>query len=358
MIKAAIILINYRDYAERFLAECRDSLRRLDYPKEKQQVFIVDNESSEGTKKFLTEIYPEAVVLTNEKNVGWGEGNNTAIRYAWDHGYEYFVLLNMDTVVEPGWLQELVAVAESDEKIGIAQSKILLYQPKGGQYLINSLGNLTHFLGFGFCDGYGELDRPLHQRTQGATKEIGYASGSSMLIKKMVFEMVGLFDPEFFMYHDDAEISFKARFAGYKIMLAQRSVVYHKYEFQRSTKQAYYLERNRLLMVFQMYRPGTILLLLPALLAMEAGLFLYAVASGLTQTKLSVWIYFLRPAVWRHILKERRRITKYRQITDREFAKYLVGTISFQEIYNPVVRYFVNPVFGVYWRIARRFIFW
>ena len=196
--KIGIILINYKDYAKRFLEDCRDSMRLLDYPREKFVVYIVDNATSPETQQYLHDTWPEAVVIPNEKNSGWGGGNNIGIARAFVDECQDVVLSNMDVIVEKEWLKELVKGAYSDvapspqpspvgrggleksplllgegqgegKSIGIVQSKLLLH-PVGpdGVQRINSLGNQIHFLGFGYCQGYGEAVIPLrHSEEQG-----------------------------------------------------------------------------------------------------------------------------------------------------------------------------------------------
>ena len=161
--KVGIILVNYKDYATRFLQDCRDSLRAQNYSD--FQVYIVDNATSAESKKYLQENYAEAKIIANINNDGFAKGNNDGIKMALADGCEYVFLLNMDTVIAPDALSEMVKAAEADEKIGAVQARLMLAKAisVGTQNLaflpsnkINSLGNATHFLGFGYSVGYGE----------------------------------------------------------------------------------------------------------------------------------------------------------------------------------------------------------
>src|SRR3990167_10805400 len=115
--KVGIILINYKTYAKRFLEDCRDSMRKMDYPKDKYVVYIVDNATTPETVAYLKEVYPEAVVLPNAVNAGWGGGNNVGIERAFKDGCEDIVLSNMDVIVHKDWLKELVEAAYSQNVI-------------------------------------------------------------------------------------------------------------------------------------------------------------------------------------------------------------------------------------------------
>ena len=391
--KVGIILINYKTYAKRFLEDCRDSMRKLDYPREKYVVYIVDNATTPETEAYLHEVYPEAVVLPNKENSGWGGGNNRGIEQAFKDGCEDIVFSNMDVIVHGGWLKELVEAAYSDvihnppqpslkvregdravpprrvrggrgsydnSPIGIVQSKLLLWPiGKDGIQRINSIGNQLHFLGFGFAGGNGlpaeTVDRELSTVNY---PDIPYASGASMYVKREIFEKVGLCNPDFFMYHDDIEFCLKAKLAGYRVVLAPRSIMWHKYEFGRSILQVYYMERNRLLTMLQFYKLPTLLLVSPMFFVMELGLLGASIAGRYAKPKLRGWGYFLKPSSWRKLCAERRRIQALRTMSDRQLMADFTGKVIHQEIMNPVLKYVANPVMNAYWTVAKKLMFW
>lgn len=352
MPKVAVILINYKDYAKRFLPECIASLSRQSYPKDSFKIFIVDNATTPETEKYLRETAPEAEIIPDERNTGFALGNNLAIRRALDLNYDYVVLFNMDTIAETDWLRELVAAAEADKSLGAVQSLIMLH-PETEK--INSLGNQLHFLGFGFCEGYGEK---ISDSKQLVSRPFFYASGASVLYPAKVLREVGLFDPEFFMYHEDTDLSWRIRQAGYDIALAPKSVMYHKYQFSRSILQFYYMERNRFIMLFENFRFGTLVLIFPPFLVMELGMLAYAALRGMFITKIKAYGYFFHLKNWRRMIKNKRQKAGLRKVSDRHLARLIVGKLEFQEIANPILKYIVNPLCNVYWRVVRLLIFW
>ncbi|MBI5071352.1 glycosyltransferase family 2 protein [Candidatus Falkowbacteria bacterium] len=352
MPKVAVILINYKDYAKKYLPECLASLRNQSYPKDSFKVFIVDNATTPETAAYLRATAPEAEIILEEKNSGFAEGSNLAMRRALDANYDYIVLFNMDTIADPEWLRELVAAAEADRSVGAIQSLIRLH-PETEK--INSLGNQMHFLGFGFCEGYGEKISNLKPPI---SRQFFYASGASALYPVKVLREIGLFDSEFFMYHEDTDLSWRVRQAGYKIVLAEKSVMYHKYQFSRSILQFYYMERNRMIMMFENYRLGTLILIFLPFLFMELGMLAYAALRGMFWTKIKAYGYFFHFKNWRRMIKNKKAKAKLRKIKDRELARLIVGKLEFQEIANPILKYIVNPVFNLYWRVVRNLIFW
>ncbi|MDP2944704.1 MAG: glycosyltransferase family 2 protein [bacterium] len=352
--KVGIILINYQDYAARFLSACRDSLRAQDYPAEMMNIYIVDNASTPETADYLKINYPEARVLTRPDG-NYAAASNLGLNQAISDGCEYLVTVNMDTETTPGWLSELVKALDSNLEAAIAQSKILLFsttEEARENPRINSLGNIIHFLGFGFTSGYGETDREI----MGYPEIKGYASGCSFIIRAEVFKKVGGYMEEFYMYHDDLELSLKVRLAGYKIVLAPRSVIFHKYEFSRSVRMLYYMERNRYLTLVIYYPARLFLLVGLPLVCLDIVMFFYSIFGGWFKEELKIWGYFCRYSTYVKICDARREIKKISVVKFSEIARDFAGRIEFQEIANPLLKYFGNPLMDLYWRLIRRII--
>ncbi len=350
--KIGIILINYHDYARRFLEACRDSLRLQNYPADKVIVYIVDNASSAGTREFLTQIYPEAKILFRSDG-NYSAANNLGFRQAVADGCDYLVTVNMDTEMAPDWLSELVQALESDPSVGVSQSKVLLFpqnEEEKNSPRLNTLGNHCHFLGFGTTSAYGEKDREI----SGYPEIRGYASGCCFIVKRELFEQIGGWNEEYYMYHDDIEFSFKARLAGYKIVLAPKSRIFHKYEFSRSVRMLYYMERNRYLLAFSFYPRRLLLFLAPAFIIMDLGLLIFSLSKGWARTWLKVRFYFLKPGTWWRIRKERRH---FQNIAKKDFsalAEDFKGKLEFTEIDNPLLQYIGNPLLNFYWAAVKR----
>jgi len=345
--KVLIIIVAYN--SSDYIGDCLSSLGGVDYPRDSFDVLVIDNASTDGSMDQIRKDWPAVKLIVNQKNLGFAGGNNIGFQYAVDNGFDYIYLLNQDTVVRPDFLTQAIISAEAEPDIGAVQSKLLLYQDKTK---INSIGNEIHFLGFAFAGGYKQPDRPLPAR------EITYPSGAAVLIKVAALNRVGFFNPEFFMYHEDVDLGWRIWLEGYKIKLAPGSIVYHKYEFSRSIKKYYYMERNRYLVILQNYKLATLLLIAPAVCLMDLGMFIYSFAAGWWREELRVWAYFFRFSNWSKILANRRRVQKNRLVTDREIIKRFVGKIEFQDLDNPVLRYVINPVFNLYWQLVRCLIRW
>lgn len=349
-----IVLVNYQDYAEKFLAACRDSLRAQNYPATDFKVYIIDNAASDKSRAYLTTCYPEAKILARTDG-NYCAANNLGFKEAIKDACEYLVALNMDTEMASNWLSELVLALDKNPAAGIAQSKILLYpqtETERQNLKINTLGNRLNFLGFGFTTGYQEANREI----SGYPEIKGYASGCCFITRREVFTSIGGWNDSYYMYHDDIEFSLKTRLTGNKIILAPQSIVFHKYEFARSVRMLYYMERNRYLLAFGFYPFKLLIFLAPAFIMMSLGMLVFALVKGWTATWFRVLGFFLKPATWGQIKSARREIKKISQIDFSVLAKNLESQVDFSEISNPLLKYIGNPILKVYWQLAKKII--
>ncbi len=338
---AIIISPNWKDYAEKYLEDCVVGLRKQDYAG-KMKIFLTDNETSEKSFQLISKIVPEAEFILNKNNDGFAKGNNDAMRLAVADNFDYIFLINMDAIAEPDCIRKLVETAESEKNIGAIQPRIMLWNEKNK---INSLGNATHFLGFGYSRGYKEQYREKEKKVY----DIGYFSGAAVLLRSSVFKNIGLFDEEYWMYNEDQELSMRIWLFGHRCVINEEAVAYHKYEFSKSIKQFYWMDRNRIIAILECYHALTLLLILPAFIIMEIGLILFSLKSGWFKEKLHVWKYFLSLKNWKYILKARKRNQNLRQIKESEFTRLFAGKIWYQEVDDWKLR-LINPVFDVYWR--------
>lgn len=359
--KIGIVLINYQDYAARFLEPCRDSLCRQSYPQELVRVYIVDNASTKETADYLKSVYPEAEILPRPDG-NYAAANNLGFKVALQDGCQYVVSANMDTEMEVDWLKELVLALDNNPQAGLAQSKVLLYPRNELEKIkprINSYGNLIHFLGFGFTSGYNQEDDDSGDNLYPSIK--GYASGCSFIARREVLEAInvedlGYYNEEYYMYHDDLEISLKVKLAGYQIILAPRSRIFHKYEFTRSTRMIYYMERNRYLTMLIFYPKFLLVLIALPALVMDIGMVFYAFLGGWIKEELKIYQYFFKSATYDKIAQERERVKKISKTSFNSLAHNFVGKIEFQEIANPILSYIVNPLMNLYWRLIKKII--
>ena len=306
-MKIAVVLLNYKDYAERFLAPCLASIKDL-HPVIKLDLVIVDNASTASSADYLSKCAPEARLILNDNNDGFAKGNNDAMRLLLVEGYDYILLLNMDASLAPDALTELVRVAEANPLAAAVQARLMLDPDR---HLVNSLGNAIHFLGFGYCQGY----RQPFVDNGSMIKEVAYFSGACVLLRAKALREVGLFDEEFWMYNEDQDLGWRFWLAGWKCLLATHALAYHQYEFSRSVQKYYWMERNRLIAAWKNYSLFSLIILFPAFLAMEIGMSFFAWRCGWLPEKRTAWFYFFQPRHWLYLLEARRSARRSRQFT-------------------------------------------
>ena len=238
-----IIVLNWNGLSDTL--ECLASLRALDYPN--YSVVVVDNGSTDGSVPALREQFPEAHIIENTHNLGYAEGNNQGISYALAQGAGFVLVLNNDTVVEPALLTKLVSAAETHPDAGILSPRIyMLAHPTvlwfaGGKW-IPERATLVHV-------GLGQED---DGASCSGVVESDYASGCALFFRAEVAERIGLMDARFFAYWEEADWCYRAKAAGYKILVTQSACLWHKISSSSSGSPGtllrnYYQARNRLL---------------------------------------------------------------------------------------------------------------
>ena len=213
--------------------------------------------------------------------------------------------------------------------------------------LLNSRGAALHISGLGWSSGHGEPAASVD-----GLLEIAYANGSVFAIRRSLFESLGRFTDELFIYLEDAELSWRARLAGFRVVLDPAADVFHDYEYARNPTKLYYMERNRLILVLTAFQLRTILALLPVLLAAELGMVLLAAREGWLRAKLAGWGWSLRRRAW--IRAHRRETQALRRVPDRELARYLTPVVDPQMIELPGPLRVANPLMRAYWAVVRR----
>ncbi|MBP6942805.1 MAG: glycosyltransferase family 2 protein [Candidatus Buchananbacteria bacterium] len=341
-----IVIVSYN--GRQYLPDCLASIQRQNYPVQLVRTVVIDNNSTDSTVGYVREAFPGIKIIANRNNPGFA-ANNQGYFLAQKWGSEYLVLLNQDTIVDSNWLARMVECAESNRRIAAVQAKLLLSPEK---HLINSYGNSLHYLGFGYCNHYREEEYKL----AGPAFDVLYPSGAAVLLRMSALAHTGLIDDKLFMYHDDVDLGWRLRLRDYKVMVEPRAVVYHKYSYSKAKYKFYYMERNRLIVMMENYRLGTLILLLPMLKLMELGLLLFAIKNGWIKEKLKGYWWILTHL--RSIIKRRADVQfRLRKVKDREILKLMTGSIKFQEIDSPLLR-IMNPVMELYLKLVKMIIWW
>lgn len=238
--RVSIVSVNYRQPTVTGLM--LDSLRQCSYPD--LEIIVVDNGSGAQGVQHLESEFPEAKFIYSAQNLGFAGGNNLAFPHA---SGEYVLLLNNDTEVPPDFLQPMVAMMEADRRIGVVSPKLFFYdQPDTLQYAGTTLIHPITSRGRKF--GYGEVDQGQHDQA----REIGYANGACMLIRRKLLEQLDYLREDYFLYYEEHDLTERMRQTGFRIMFQPESHIYHKVSASTgalSPLKAFYLHRNRLVFI-------------------------------------------------------------------------------------------------------------
>jgi len=249
MPRVGIVILNWNRRQETL--DCLASLGRLEYPD--YEIVVVDNGSEDGSAAAIAERQPAVTLIQAQSNLGFAVGNNLGLEYLRRTRAGYFLLLNNDTEVAPDFLLRLVQAAEADPRVG-AVGPTIYYDDRpemiwsaGG--LIDWQRGLTEMVGLGQVDGgqFGMEPRP-----------VDFVTGCALLARMSVLEQVGLLEPRFFAYYEEAEWCVRVTKSGFRVLHVPAAKIWHKIaieEREASPPVHYYMTRNRLLFL-RMTRAG------------------------------------------------------------------------------------------------------
>lgn len=235
-----IITLNWNGYND--TSELLESLKKINSPE--FRVLVVDNNSTGDDANKLEKNYNGFINLIQcDSNLGFAGGNNIGIKQALNENADYILLINNDTIVEPDFLNVLIDKILYEKDIGIVAPKINYYNKP--EKVWSAGGKIKKIRSSGFA--IGDIDE---SKIIADDRYVDFVSGCCMLIKKEVFQKVGFFDKNFFLYVEDTDFCYRVRKSGFKILLAHSSKIYHK--IHNSTQNElqiiplYYTTRNRL----------------------------------------------------------------------------------------------------------------
>lgn len=255
----SIVILNWngRKFLEQFLPSVTSSTY------ENYKVVVADNASTDDSVPFLRSYYPLVEVLELEKNFGFAMGYNEALK-----GMEgdYYVLLNSDVEVPPGWIEPVIRLMEADKTIGACQPKLLQYHNRSCFEYSGAAGGWIDYLGYPFARGrvfdVNEDDTGQYDTTEA----VFWASGAALFVRADLYHSLGGLDPYFFAHQEEIDFCWRLQRAGYKVYCCAESVIYHVGggTLPKGNSRKVYLNfRNNLVMMAKNMRVGEALWKLP-----------------------------------------------------------------------------------------------
>jgi GT2 family glycosyltransferase len=219
------------------------------------EVVVIDNGSDDGSSDMVLSEFGKstsiangfrAELIRNPENRGFCAANNQGFAAS---DSEFVALLNNDAEAEPDWLQKLVGAFDGRPDVGMAASKILVYDDPRR---IDKAGHLIYPDGQNRGRGSGELDEGQYDRVE----EILWPDGCAAMYRREMLDQIGGFDEDLFAYADDAELGLRARIAGWKCLYIPGAVVRHHRGATlgvRSSRRLELIERNRVLLAAKLF---------------------------------------------------------------------------------------------------------
>lgn len=218
--KVSVVILNWngKPYLEKFLPSVLSS----GYPN--LEIVVADNASTDDSVEFVKSHFPEILVLSNKENLGFAGGYNAVLSQI---NADYFVLLNSDVEVTPGWIEPVIELMESDTMIAAAQPKLLDWNDRDLFEYAGAAGGYLDKYGYPFCRGRIFDTQESDMGQYNTSSEIFWASGAAIFIKKACWEKVSGFDADFFAHMEEIDLCWRLKNLGYKIMYCPSSTVFH-----------------------------------------------------------------------------------------------------------------------------------
>jgi GT2 family glycosyltransferase len=218
--KVAVVILNWN--GTKYLKQFLPSVMASTWPG--LEVVMGDNASTDDSVAFVSENYPTVSIIQNDKNYGFTGGYNRILAQV---DADYYILLNSDVEVVPGWIEPVISLMESDELIAAAAPKLLAYAQKDTFEHAGAAGGFIDAYGYPFCRGrlFNEVEKDHGQYEQSG--EVFWASGASLFIKKKYWDLAGGFDERFFAHMEEIDLCWRLKNRGYKVMYCAQSTVYH-----------------------------------------------------------------------------------------------------------------------------------
>lgn len=218
--RVAVVILNFngKKYLQRFLPYVLATIYL------NIEVVVADNGSTDGSVDFLKENFPSVSCIQIKENQGFARGYNLALEQV---DAPYYILLNSDVEVLPGWIDPIIKIMEADPSIGACQPKIRSYTHREQFEYAGAAGGWIDFLGYPFCRGRIFAETEDDQGQYDYSQEIFWATGAALFIRAELFRQIGGFDEDYFAHSEEIDLCWRIKRAGYRIVACPESMVFH-----------------------------------------------------------------------------------------------------------------------------------
>lgn len=302
------------------------------------ELIVVENGARDAVAALPAD--PRIIRVEPGTNLGFAGGCNAGVTRA--RG-QVFVFVNSDAAVAPTAISALIQALD-DPEIGMVTGSVRLAEQPG---LMNTAGNPVHFLGFSWAGGFHDP-----QQRHAHAGEVTSVSGAFFAVRRASWVDLGGFDEQFFAYHEDVDLSLRVWQRALKVRYEPSAVACHHYEFSRSRRKQFLLERNRWITVLTVFPARILLAVLPAMLAVEIPLCALALKQGWLPDKLRGYWWLLVHS--RYLRRRRARVQVMNRLGASEFADLLATRIEPAMLDQPPGLSLLNAGLRLYWALVCR----
>lgn len=264
--RVAVVILNWNGKV--LLEQFLPSLGRSSYPN--LELVVVDNGSTDHSVSFLQQQYPQIKTIILSENLGYAGGYNAALQQV---EADYYILLNSDVEVSPGWVEPLIELMETHTNVAASQPKLLSFHHKNKFEYAGASGGWIDSLGYPFARGrvleHCETDHGQYDKAA----PIFWASGAAFCVRAKAFHEMNGFDASFFAHQEEIDLCWRLQRKGYQIYSCPQSVVWHVggSTLPKGNSQKTFLNyRNNLWMLAKNLPVGTLCWVLPIRFALDA----------------------------------------------------------------------------------------
>jgi GT2 family glycosyltransferase len=290
-------------------------LKSLDAQSEKPfEVIVVDDGSKDGSPEYIETNFPWVKTVSLDAPSGFAGA--VCEGFSVSRG-DWIAVLNSDTSCEENWISEILKTINSDTNAGMIASKVIL---SGDPVKIDSLGIKVNRACMAFLRKHGQEA----EANDDGNIEVFGPAGSAAFYKREVIEKAGFFDADYFAYYEDVDLAFRARWAGFSCILAQKAIVHHHHSFTADRvrlNKRYYLQRNRWRTIIRNWPLSWFVLYSPFLIYFETASIVKCFLEGKFLTP-----FIARADVFRYLgvdLKIRKKTSSIKNINENEMGYWL-----------------------------------
>ncbi|MBC7594084.1 MAG: glycosyltransferase [Kineosporiaceae bacterium] len=256
----SVILVNFRGASDTI--EAIAHLGRLDWPADRLEIIVVENNSGDDSAERIVRAAPHVVLVKSKKNLGFAGGCNLGVQHS--HG-EYIGFLNNDAKPDLNWVTAALDRFAESLRVGAVASKVLDWNGE----LVDYIGSAMTWYGMGYKPWTGEAV----PRNPQEPRDVLFGTGSAMFVRRAAFDELHGFDEQFFMFFEDVDFGWRLNLLGWRFAYEPRSIAYHKHHASMSAfgshKETYLLERNALFALYKNMGEESLREVLPAAMALS-----------------------------------------------------------------------------------------